>query len=264
MAGGHRPTGRAVKPERLDPGSRGDLSQPMAAARTPSGDFVVRADAVAWSGNGIVIVEEAVGPSTLASQLIALGATPIAQGRTVFTGHGMIRSFDRNAPPLPATLLIVTSYAPDAVWAPVVRQGALAVLSLLEHASAFGDDPQTALSLAAKLASAGVVALHGSRPDAPSVARAVLECADRLSSGLPPLAALGCRPHRSRDEAEQRRLAAAVRADDAPALAALEAPTDAAQHRGAAELHVDVVEANERVRGHGRQKLATSAACEFT
>ena len=46
------------------------------------------------------------------------------------------------------------------------------------------------------------------------------------------LAALRRGPDRPREQTEERGLAAAVRADDAPALAALEPPRDSAQHAG--------------------------------
>ncbi len=56
-------------------------------------------------------------------------------------------------------------------------------------------------------------------------------------------AALRRGPDRAGDQAEQRALAATVRADDAPVLAARELPTDVVQDRNTGEIDVDVCEA---------------------
>src|SRR5204862_7419924 len=69
-----------------------------------------------------------------------------------------------------------------------------------------------------------------------------------LGAGTEVVAALtpaGCWPHGATDQAEQRALAAAVRADDAPVLAAMQLPADVAQDRHALEGDVDVLEADQ-------------------
>ena len=79
-----------------------------------------------------------------------------------------------------------------------------------------------------------------------------------------PRAALRRRPDRAGDQAEQRALAAAVRADDAPVLAAHELPRDVVQHRSAGEIDVDMVEGDERCGGHRSCAFHGAEAREFT
>jgi hypothetical protein len=73
-------------------------------------------------------------------------------------------------------------------------------------------------------------------------------------------AAPGRGPDAARDQAEQRALAAAVRADDAPMLAALELPSDVAQHGRAREVDIDVLERDEWGGAHESRLLVRSRA----
>jgi hypothetical protein len=64
------------------------------------------------------------------------------------------------------------------------------------------------------------------------------------------LAAARCGPSRARDQTEERSLAAAVRADDAPMLVSLEAPVERVEHGRPVDFHVDLLEPHQGRESH--------------
>jgi len=174
-------------------------------ARQARTALFVRAGVVAWRGRAILIPGSGnAGTSTLVGELVRRGATYYSDEYAVIDEAGMVHPYGRGSasthrvrtpepPPITAALLIATTYAPEAKWAPVVLEGARALLPVLEHVPAMRAAPRRALRFAARLGPR-LVALRGQRPEAQAVAPAVLEFMDRVLDGMQARPALADSP----------------------------------------------------------------------
>jgi len=176
----------------------------------------VHAGAVEWCGYAILIPGRSKsGKSTLVRELVRRGATyysdeyavlddqgkvhPYARPLTIRDSNGWQRPIDdrpraSDAPPIPAALIISTSYRPDANWTPNFERGARAALPLLDNLVLARSEKLRSLRLAALLARQTVL-LQGARPDASRIAAGILDIVKqaivaRALAGEPATAAL--------------------------------------------------------------------------
>ncbi len=167
------------------------------AVRARTGLFV-HAGVVAWRGRAILIPGSSnAGKSTLVAELVRRGATYYSDEYAVIDEDGKVHAYVRRPrrarrlhgavekPPVEAALLVATHYMPGVNWAPVVLEGARAVLPLLDHVLAMRDTPRRALRLSTCLGRR-LLALQGPRPEAEEVAPAVLEFMDAILDGMDP------------------------------------------------------------------------------
>jgi hypothetical protein len=162
-------------------GLRGWLRADIAATLDGrSGDPVaVRATAVLWRERAIVITgRPGSGTSRLAAALVALGATMCAASRVVVDADGRFRPH-AGGPPLDVALIVSTAFHPRVAWQPRRLHGAPALLPLIDGALPTGGAPGDLLRIVAR-AGSGLVTLQGPRPEAASVAPALLAAMDDL------------------------------------------------------------------------------------
>jgi hypothetical protein len=84
--------------------------------------------------------------------------------------------------PVRARLIVLTSYAPEALWRPSVRSQGEGALALLQNTVSARLRPEAALSATSRLAR-GATVLAGRRGEAADAAPALLEAASRPAGG---------------------------------------------------------------------------------
>jgi predicted 2-oxoglutarate/Fe(II)-dependent dioxygenase YbiX len=184
---------------------RSDLDHQVA---THAHDFLfVHAGVVGWRGRAILVPGRSMtGKTTLVAALVRAGACYYSDEYAVLDERGLVHPYARplrlragarpdgaaaveeapEAPvsrePLPAALIVSTTYREGAPWAPSVVTGARAVIPLIDNTVLAATAPARTVRLAAALAP-GVVTLQGERSDAAQVAPSILQLVDELLDG---------------------------------------------------------------------------------
>ncbi len=171
------------------------------AVRTRTALFI-HAGVVGWRDRAIVVPGRSMtGKSSLIAALVRHGATYYSDEFAVLSDDGRVHPYarppvlrDRSTPgadgfdesvgidPIPVSLIVSTSYAQDAQWAPEVVRGARAVLPIIDNTLLARVQPERMLRISAVLAPT-IVSLQGIRPDAEIVAPKILEYLDDLLDG---------------------------------------------------------------------------------
>jgi hypothetical protein len=166
----------------------------------------VHAGVVGRRGHAVVVPgRPGTGKSSLIEALSRRGAEYYSDEYAVIDDAGLVHSYARlpsigdglptrrrieprsatpDRPPLPVAVVLSTAFEAGADWNPRVLTGASRLLPLLDNVITAREQPQRALSLAARVAP-GLVTLVGPRPEAETVADAILERVDAVLAARP-------------------------------------------------------------------------------
>lgn len=171
-------------PERVARWLRADIDDSV--ARCSSTRVVLAADVVAWRGRAILIMgHDRSGPSSLAAELVRLGATPCAHELALIDAEGRVIPDTSACDTSPAIALIIsTTYRADASWSPRRLRGARAVLPIVASGSTRSIDPVRLLRLCA-LVAVTARTLQGPYGDATIAAPQILAALDECMDGRP-------------------------------------------------------------------------------
>lgn len=161
----------------------------------------VHAGVVGWRGRAIVVPGRSrTGKTRLVAELVRHGARYYSDEYAVLGEDGRVCPYARSwslrdssdgvvggvpgpwplgSDPIPLSLVVSTSYRPDATWHPETIRGGRALFPLVANTVLARKNPDQLLRLAVKLAP-DVVALQGPRPDAGIVAPQLLRYVDAL------------------------------------------------------------------------------------
>ena len=154
--------------------------------RPSAGGLVVRGAAVAWRGAAMLLAgADGRGTSHLLAALVRAGAEFVADGEVFVDDRGRVRGAQDGAPAADLTLIVATSFHPDAPWLPAELRGTRAALAMLDHEATARGVLRHQLAVAARLAPR-VITLCGPRPEAEQVAPRLLVYLDALLDGRAP------------------------------------------------------------------------------
>ena len=197
----------------------------------------VHAGVVGWRGRAILVPGRSMsGKSTLVAALVRRGATYYSDEYAVLTEDGRVYPYARvpvlrDTPgtgadarggpightPLPVSLIVSAVYSAGTTWAPEIVRGTRAVLSVIDNTVLARVESERMLRIAGQL-SRTAVTLQGARPDAESVAPAILDFADGLLDGRFAAPDGGLSPTRERIQMPARAAQAFERTIPAPYL----------------------------------------------
>ena len=177
----------------------------LLAAESARDSLFVHAGVVAWHDRALVIPgASGSGKTTLVGAFLAAGATYLSDEYARLDRDGRVhpyarplsvRSADRNrvsvtaadlgsptgTAVLPVGLVLLTSYQPDATWAPRRLSPAHTLLRLMEHTVAARGDPAHSMPIL-KAVATRAVALESLRSEADIVVRSVLSMPPAMRS----------------------------------------------------------------------------------
>jgi hypothetical protein len=163
---------------------------------------MIRAGVVSHRGVGIMLPGGPLtGKSALVRALAAAGAVPYSEDWAAIDEDGRAHPYLRpqiagvesdnhggNAgdvdglPPIPIAAIVLTTYLPNANWAPMTLSGAEAMLALMEQAEQGSERPDDTFQGITKLMQSGPVVLKSDRPDAARVVPMLLDDVERALS----------------------------------------------------------------------------------
>jgi hypothetical protein len=173
------------------------------AEYSPVSTFI-HAGVIGWRGRAILFPgRSGTGKSTLVRALLRLGALYFSDEFAAIDSEGLVHPFARplslrvpggraavqpdqlgaeiGAQPFPAGAVIMTRYAPNGVWQPVLVSRGRAVLELLRNAVAVRSDPARSITRV-KLLIGSSIAIRSVRSEAERMADLILNTVDKFAT----------------------------------------------------------------------------------
>lgn len=163
----------------------------------------IHAGVIGWRGRAVLFPGRSwAGKSTLVRALLRQGAVYFSDEFAVIDSRGLVHPFARplslrlasgraalypeqigakvGTRPLPAGAVIVTRYAPNGVWRPVLLSRGRAFLELLRHTVAVRSNPARSIECVKHLVCSGI-AIQSTRSEAEATATLILRTVDEFT-----------------------------------------------------------------------------------